>query len=475
MTAAAFGLWGFLVARGSGVPSTGELLATALRREHRTHDWVEQQYSRLPPAIRERLPVRLHPWDVERGWAVEELKSLTNQSAEIVPRLLDALRSARLSPDEIDLFESVIVHHSQLAEMSLPVLLSRAATNLESDTTQIFPAAQLAPAHPKVFQLISNQLVHVLLGPANVGTSSVQQTRLDNWRRNVLLSFAHLEGHTGERSNLLERLLAETQGTRRVELASAYRHYRFPPREQARVLERLSRDRDDWIQRAALEGLTYHSHANEVSLQIAVKRVNEILYDDAEPAQLRAFAASVSHWLGGEMSRVAPGVAYWLRTEDDFDGCGFAAVVEIITRAGFELPGVAERLVEAARNPQSPRAAEYCLAAWYRTLDTAVTLSRLVEVMATFQGDEQLSAARAANMILAHANPSPFAHVLTPSDVQSVRARERAVVSFLENHSQFAPFLNSLKTTLEQQPPEFHRVMGRSLQEFIRRHEAVAK
>jgi hypothetical protein len=464
----------FLVVRGSNATSARGLIATVLRKENRSHDWFEKRYSRLPESIKDRLPFRLHPWEVERGWAVEELKSQTNQSAVIVPRLLDAIRSGQLSPDEIDLFASVIVHHPQMAEMSLPVLLSLAATNRNDGWLQVRPVARLAPKHPDVFVFVSNQLVRVLLEPGNVATSHVQQARLHNWRRNVLLSFAHLEGHTIERSNLLERLLRDAHGPGRAELASAYRHYRFPHPEQAWVLERLSRDADDWIQNTALEGLTYHSDADEVSLQVAVKRLNEILYDEAEPPRLRSSAAEVSRWLGSMRNRVAPAVAYWLRTEDDFDGHGFAQVVDDFTSEGIALPGVTERLSRAMQDPPSAQLAEHCLAHWYCTLDTAGALSLLVTVVATSQGDEQKAAVQAMELVLRSAKTSPSSH-LTAAGKATALERQRAVLAFIGDQPRLVPFLDSLKTALERQPPDFRRVMGGSLHEFVRQHEAAAK
>jgi len=474
--AAASGLWGFLVVRESDVLSAGKLLVIALRKENQTHDWFEKQYSRLPPPILDRLPFRLHPWEVERAWAIEQLKTLTNESAVIVPRLLEALRSGQLSPDEIELFTAVIVHHPQMAEMSLPVLLSQAATNRESGTTQASPVAQLAPGHPEVFQVISNQLVQIPLEPVNAATSHVDQTRFDNWRRNVLLSFARLEGHTVERSNLLERLLRDAHGPCRAELVSAYRHYRFPHPEQAWVLDRLSRDEDDWIQNTALEGLTYHSRADEVSLQIAVMRLDETLYDDAAPPRLRAVAADAAGWLHGEMGRVAPAVAYWLRTEDDFAGQGIAHIVGNFTSEGIALPGVTERLVQAIGNPQSPQLAEHCLAWWYCTLETSETLTRLVAALSTSDGDDSLAVATALGVILDAANqPDGSFHsdvnFLTAKGRETAQTRRHAVLKFLEDKSRLVPFLTSLKGALDKQPPDFHRVAGPGLRRFVRHHE----
>jgi hypothetical protein len=169
---------------------------------------------------------------------------------------------------------------------------------------------------------------------------------------------------------------------------------------------------------------------------------------------------------------VAPAVAHWLRTEDDFDGCGFAHVVGMFASEGIALPDVTERFVQAMRNPESPQLAEHCLAYWYCTLDTAGTLPLLVTAVATSQGDGQKVAVQALRLILQSARASPFSH-LTAAGRAADLQRQCAVAEFIADQPRFVPFLDSLRATLERQTPDFRRVMGVGLHEFVRQYEAV--
>ena len=471
----AFFCWLAPALRSAAGGSTERLLSLAGHPHHPTQDLLAELYYRLPDPIKDNSPIYIGQWDWVRSEALAELGHRTNESEVIVPALLDLLRSGRFTAGEAEALAWVVGSHPLCADQSIPVLLSLSATYRNSPSTRLMPLAVLGRTHPEVFKFFSNQLVEVFLGPSVLRTNHAQIERSFNWGRNLALSFSRLEGHEVARSNLLQRLLRETDSTNRAALGSYFRHFRFPENEQTWVLDQLSRDPNESIRIDALDGLAYYfdQRRNESNRRTVVRRLNEVLLDDIESPYVRATAAHATRWMSGGLKTLAPAMTDWLLTEDDFGGYGFEFIVDRLTAEGVLIPGFSDRCQQAMLAPAAA-VNQYCVAYWFCTLDTAGSLSRLAQCFDTTNGEEQRDAALKLSGILDwETNKEPSN--LSPAGRATYRARRQAIADFLAAEAQLAPFLNSLKTTLAKQRPDFRRVIGKSLYDFISRHEAATK
>ena len=455
--------------------STDRLIARAGRPHHPTQDLLAALYYRLPDAVKDNSPIYIGRWDWVRSEALAELGHRTNESEVIVPALLDLLRSGRFTAGEAEALAWVVGSHPLCADQSIPVLLSLSTTYRTAPNTGVMPLAILGQNHPEVFTFFSNQLVEVFLGPSDWRTNPALIEPYLNRSGGLALSFSRLEGHEVARSNLLQRLLRETDSTNRAALGRYYRSFRLPENEHSWVLDLLSRDSNEAIRINALDGLAYFCDQwrNESNRGIVVRRLNEVLLDDIESPYVRATAAHATRWVSGGLKTLAPAMTDWLLTEDDFGGCGFEFIVDRLTTEGVLIPGFSERCQQAMLAPAAA-VNQYCVAYWFCTLDTAGSLSRLAHYFDTTNGEEQRVAALKLSGILDwETNKEPSN--LSPAGRATYWARRQAIADFLADEAQLAPFLNSLKTTLAKQRPDFRRFIGSSLYDFIARHEAATK
>ena len=153
----------------------------------------------------------------------------------------------------------------------------------------------LGPERLDVFAFVSNELANIYVdkpAPRKVRTYPVHE-RL-NYELELQLAFAQIEGSSAGRFNLITRLLEETETPERRTVGGMFHWLRFPPEEQVRVLEQLSRDGDQQIQTDAISALAHNYYRSPASLELAVSRLNELILDTNTPTELRGYVA----WLG---------------------------------------------------------------------------------------------------------------------------------------------------------------------------------